>query len=77
MVNDTEQLREFGRRRQQGKNTEMSRSDTLFSAQTPRPLVLLARHCPIHSHRDGPVAPNDEHGEEWCARLESNQRPRA
>ena len=40
-------------------------------------LVLLARHCLIHSHREGPVAPNDERSEEWCARLESNQRPSA
>ena len=24
------------------------------------PLVLLARHCLIDSHREGPVAPNDE-----------------
>ena len=55
----------------------MSRSDTLLSAQTPGLLVLLARHCPIHSHREGPVAPSDERSEEWCARLESNQRPSA
>jgi hypothetical protein len=40
-------------------------------------LVLLARHCLIHSRLEGPVAPNDERSEEWCARLESNQRPSA
>ncbi len=54
-----------------------SRSDTLLSAQTPRPGGTPGAALPDGIRLDVSVAPNDERSEEWCARLESNQRPRA
>ena len=60
-----------------GFSNECRAATPCLAIKRHSPLVLLARHCPINSRREGPVAPNDERSEEWCARLESNQRPRA